>query len=309
MSVRPLDLLDLPFIYKYRRQVVPLDSERALTQTNLLGINAFFSNLNTDRDIATAISKQNGSALLGQVTHINRSPHANLAFLAPSSHLNTDHASMLDYLAVQAGHWNCLYLLAEVDECSPVFRSLRQAGFSMYAWQRIWKLTGNGQNGGQIHWEEVHESDLVAIQSLYSQIVPAMLQPVEPLPRFASGLVCRQDGELKAYISLTYGPSGIWVQPLIHPEADCTSGWMNSLLSAIPDRRDRPLYICVRSYQAWLESMLEEQGASSGERQAVMIRHLAVLKRVEDALPAKKVEPAWAKSATTINRMNNTNGE
>lgn len=309
MSVRPLDLLDLPFIYKYRRQVVPLDSARALTQTNLLGVNAFFSNLNTDWDIATAISKQDGSALLGQVTHTNRSPHANLAFLAPPHKVTLDHASMLDYLAVQAGGWNCLYLLAEVDECSPVFRSLRQAGFSMYAWQRVWKLTGSGQPGAQDLWEETRESDLIAIQSLYSQIVPAMLQPVEPLLRLASGLVCRQDGDLKAYLSLAYGPTAIWVQPLIHPDANCESGWMNALLAAIPDRRNRPVYFCVRSYQAWLESMLEELGASAGERQAVMIRHLAVLKRVEEALPVKNVEPAWAKSATTVNRINNNNGE
>lgn len=308
MSVRPLDLLDLPFIYKYRRQVVPLDSARALTQATLLGVNAFFSNLNTGRDIATAISKEDGSALVGQVTHLNGSPHANLAFLAHPHAAQPDPAAMLDYLAVQAGSWHCLYLLAEVDECSPDFKTLRQAGFSMYAWQRVWKLTGNGQPAARDLWMEAHEADLVSIQGLYSQIVPAMLQPVEPLPRRASGLVCRQEGELKACLSLTYGPAGIWVQPLIHPEADCATGWMNALLAAIPDRRNRPVYFCVRSYQAWLESMLEELGASAGERQAVLIRHLAVLKRVEEALPVKNVEPAWAKSATTVNRINNTNG-
>ena len=309
MPVRPLDLLDLPFIYKYRHQVVPLDSARALTQANLLEANAFFSNLKSDREMATAISKQDGSALLGQVTHSNTSPYANLAFLAPPQRSDLDHAALLNYLAVQAGAWGCLYLLAEVDECSPIFKSLRQAGFSMYAWQRVWKLTGTGQPGGQDPWLETQEPDLVAIQSLYSQIVPAMLQPVEPLPRQSSGLVCRQDGELKAYLSLTYGPSGIWVQPLIHPDANCLPGWMNALLAAIPDRHNRPVYFCVRSYQAWLTSMLEELGASAGERQAVMIRHLAVLKRVEETLAVKNVEPAWAKSATTVNRINPTDSE
>jgi len=309
MSVRPLDLLDLLFIYRYRRQVVPLDSARALTRSNLLEANAFFSNLNNDRETASAISKLNGSALLGQVTHANGFSHANLAFLAPPHAVDLDPAALLDYLAVQAGNWGCLHLLAEVDECSPVFKSLRQVGFSMYAWQRVWKLTGSGQPGGQDLWSESRESDLVAVQSLYSQIVPALLQPVEPLPHRSSGLVCRQDGELKASLSLTYGPAGIWVQPLIHPEANCEPGWMNALLAAIPERHNRPVFFCVRSYQAWLESMLEDLGASAGERQAVMIRHLAVMKRVEEALPVKNVEPAWAKSATTVSRINHTDGE
>lgn len=309
MSVRPLDLFDLPFIYKYRRQLVPLDSARALTQPDLLGMNAFFTNLNSAREIATAISKQDGNALLGQVTHLNSSPHASLGFLAPPHKDEIEPAPLLDYLAQRAGGWGCQYLLAEVDECSPVFKSLRQAGFSMYAWQRVWKLTGAGQADGQDIWQETCDTDLVSVQSLYNQIVPALLQQVEPLPRRTSGLICRQDGELRAYLSLRTGPTGIWVQPLIHPDANCAAGWINALLSAIPERRSRPVYLCVRSYQAWLESMLEEMGASAGERQAVMIRHLAVRQRAEEAMPVKNAEPAWAKSATTVSRINPSDGE
>jgi hypothetical protein len=309
MSVRPLDLFDLPFIYKYRRQVVPLDSARAFTQPDLLGVNAFFTNLNSAREIATAISKQNGSALLGQVTHLTSSPHASLGFLAPPHRDELEPAPLLDYLAQRAGGWGCQYMLAEVDECSPVFKSLRQVGFSMYAWQRVWKLSGTGQPDGQDHMQETRDADLVSVQSLYNQIVPALLQAVEPLPRRTGGLICRQDGELRAYLSLTTGPTGIWVQPLIHPDANCAAGLMNALLAAIPERRSRPVYLCVRSYQAWLESMLEELGASAGERQAVMIRHLAVHQRAEETLPVKNTEPAWAKSATTVSHINPSDGE
>jgi hypothetical protein len=312
MSVRSLDLLDLPVIYKYRRQVVLLDSARAVTHGNPLGFNALLSYLNPRHEISTAIYTRNGTTLLGQVTHTDDSPHANLAFLAPAAISEAAEADLLDYLAKQAGEWGCLHVLAEVDENSPLFRSLRQAGYSLYAWQRVWKVThptDRLQPGRENLWADTGEADLVSIQSLYSQIVPAMLQPVEPLPRRATGLVCRQKGELQAYFNLTYGPTGIWTQPLIHPDAGCLSDWMAAMLASIPNRLNRPVYVCVRSYQAWLESLLEELGAMAGERQAVMIKHLAVLKRAEEALPAKKAEPAWAKPATPVAHINHPDGD
>ncbi|HCM96577.1 MAG: hypothetical protein A2X25_00100 [Chloroflexi bacterium GWB2_49_20] len=309
MPVRLLDFLDLPNLYKYRHRVIPLDSARAATRGNLMGLNAMLSYLNPRREISTAIHQQDDGILLGQVTHSSGSPHANLAFLAPDESTELAQAALLDFLSVQAGEWGCLYLLAEVDECSPAFKALRQAGFSMYAWQRVWKMNDLLEPGGENLWKGSDETDLIAIQSLYAQIVPAMLQPVEPLPRHPEGLVCRQAGDLQAYISLIYGPAGIWVQPLIHPDATCLPERMTALLTSIPNRRNRPVYVCVRSYQAWLESMLEELGASAGERQAVMIRHLAVRKWVEEALPAKKAEPAWANPATPVVRINHTDSE
>jgi hypothetical protein len=42
----------------------------------------------------------------------------------------------------------------------------------------------------------------------------------------------------------------------------------------------------VRSYQAWLESILEDLGAQAGPRQAVMVRRLAKLQKVEEKISA-----------------------
>jgi hypothetical protein len=310
MPVRPLDFLDLITLFNYRHQMVALDSARALTRGKLMGLTSMLSYLTPGREIATAISLQDDSVLLGQVTHSNGSPHANLAFLTPEESSPHMQASLLDYLSVQAGEWGCLSLLAEVDECSPVFKALRQSSFSMYAWQRVWKLNEPVEPTGEILWNDTVDSDLIAVQSLYNLIVPAMLQPMEPLPRHASGLVCRQEGDIQAYMSLEYGPTGIWAQPLIHPDAACLPEWMTAMLTSIPNRRNRPVYVCVRSYQAWLESMLEELGASAGERQAVMVRHLAVRKFAEEALPAKQAETAWAnKPATPVARIKHTDVE
>jgi hypothetical protein len=48
----------------------------------------------------------------------------------------------------------------------------------------------------------------------------------------------------------------------------------------------------VRSYQTWLEPVLEDLGALAGPRQAVMVKHLARL--IKDEQMVKAVQPAGA---------------
>ena len=50
------------------------------------------------------------------------------------------------------------------------------------------------------------------------------------------------------------------------------------------------MYLCVRSYQTWLEPVLEDLGALAGPRQAVMVKHLARI--IKDEQAVKAVQPA-----------------
>ena len=179
------------------------------------------------------------------------------------------------------------HLLAEVDEESPAFRLLRQAGFAMYAWQRTWKLSHSELvNAKKDIWRPATEMDWPAVQSLYGQIVPALLHPVEVLPKQVIGLVCRPEGNLQAYVSVNSGPKGIWIQPIVPPDSECVSEQLASLAYALAGGRERPIYVCVRSYQAWLESILADLGALAGPRQAVMVKRLAKLQKVEEKISA-----------------------
>lgn len=305
MTVRSLDPLDLPLILKYHRQVVMLDSVRQFTSDPPFSLKALLVSLNPQRDSFSLISREKERVLLGQVTRQNGSARASLGFLAPEVEDANLLTSMLEQMLVKAGEWGCQSLVAEVDEESATFRSLRQTGMSMYAWQRVWKLDPKSLSGQDGCWQPAESADLPGILSLYNQIVPAMLQSVEPPPREPAGLVLRNHDDLQAYMALTYGPRGIFIQPLIHPEMDCQPGW----LPGIAERKNRPVYLCVRSYQAWLESMLNDLGAEPGERQAVLIRHLAQRQRLQEALPVKKREPAWAKPATPLTRIHPTDSD
>ena len=85
---------------------------------------------------------------------------------------------------------------------------------------------------------------------------------------------------------MVHGVYGIVLTPLIHPEAIDVGAKLASLIRNLPDRRNRPVYLCVRSYQAWLEPVLADLGAQGADRQAVMVKHLARLIKEEQTVPA-----------------------
>jgi len=287
MIVRSLDVLDLPLLSRYRRDMLALDTARLLTRGNPLSAVALLSYLDPRRHIYTAVASDNGNSLMGQVTLREYETSARLTFLAPLENIDGLAQPLLDHLVTQAGEWGAFHLLAEVDEDAPAFRLLRQAGFAMYAWQRLWKLPApDSDDANKDMWRPAAEMDWPAVQSLYGQIIPTLLHPVETLPKQVVGLVCRPEGNLQAYVAVNSGPKGIWIQPIVPPDSDCVSEQLAALTSAMAGGRERPLYVCVRSYQAWLESILEDLGAEAGPRQAVMVRRLAKLQKVEEKISA-----------------------
>jgi hypothetical protein len=294
MTVRSLDFFDLLFLARYRQGVLPLDSARFFTRGNPLGAMAMLSYLNPRQNIYTAISTENGNSIMGQVMLNEGETSARLTFLALFEESNGLLPPLLDTLTAQAGDWGALHLIAEVDEDSPVFKFLRQAGFAMYAWQRIWKLPKLDYLGEKFTWREAEETDWPAVQSLHGQIVPALIQPVDTLPKQVTGLVCGAAGEIQAYVREDSGSAGIWLQPLVPPDSTCASDQVTGLVQAVSSGDGRPVYVCVRSYQAWLESSLEELGAEAGTRQAVMVKRLAMA--IKETQPVSVVEQALAKA-------------
>lgn len=289
MTVRPLALLDLPYLYGFREEALGLDTARWLTRGNPLGAAGLMSYVNPARHIYSAIANGENASVLGGITHARDETFAKLYYLAPASQL--DHPLLLDLienLTHQAGTWGAFHVLAEVNETSPAFLLLRKAGFAVYAWQRMWDVSEVAGTGSGSVWMRVKSVHLPAIQSLYHQIVPPLLQPVEPQPRKALGWMCNEG--VKCYVGVSHGMYGIVLTPLIHPEAANVSEKLSALIGSLPGRRSRPVYICVRSYQAWLEPVLEDLGAKAGERQAVMVKHLT--HTVKEAAVARASRPA-----------------
>jgi hypothetical protein len=303
MTIRPFDLRDLSLLYRYRRHGIFLDSALVLTRgPMLIPAGALTSYLAPATGIFTYLCNQvdhKKTPLLGQVVHSSGSSFARLSFLAPESMLeSTSLQLMLDQIAYRIGARGAFHVLAEVEDGLKAFEALRQAGFAIYARQGLWELRGLPEGRArQIEWHPYRRRDLADVHALYNNLVPGLVQQIEPPPKYRTrGMIYREDGEVRVYVELKYGRQGIWAQPYVHPDTEDFAGCLVHLLKNLPNRRSRPIYLCVRSYQSWLERAVEEIGAEILSRQAVMVRHLAVTKKIAETfkLPAMngtKVEP------------------
>jgi hypothetical protein len=302
MTIRPLDLLDIPIITRYRNDVLTLDSARALTRGHPLGAMGLLAYINPARHLYAAIANGGESALLGGVIHSRGDIFAKLLYLAPSSRLDDRQLpALIEHLAMQAGEWKAFHVMAEVDETSDVFPALRMAGFSVYAWQKLWdvSLLGKTESTSSVGWRRVQSVDLPVVQSLHYQIVPPLLHPVEPAPNRAIGFVHSEN--MKCYASVTAGMYGIVLTPLIHPDEHHVSEKIAALVASLPDRNGRRVYLNVRSYQTWLEPALEDLGAQASPRQAVMVKHLARL--IKEGQVARTVPAHVNVQPSHISRM------
>ncbi len=325
MKVRPFDWRDFPTLHRYRNNCLFLDNVRVLTQgPRLVPVGALFSYFALTSGIFTYQSRDdNGSrtVLIGQVTHASGTPSAHLSFLAPEADLDSPALpALLEKLTKEVGQRGAYHMLADVEEDDPVFELLRKAGFAIFARQRIWKLDGkkparmplskeshdavpssgnispndapDGRSNQQAvltPWKTGTSRDLIGVRSLYCNLVPGLVQQIEPSPTGRpQGLVYREGSDVMAYIEMKSGPHGIWMQPFIHPDMDNVPGRLVNLLQNLVFRRSRPVYLCIRSYQSWLESAVEDLGAEAGPCQVVMVKRLALpLKEARRiALPA-----------------------
>lgn len=302
MTVRPLDILDIPTIARYRNDVLTLDNSRALTRGHPLGAMGLLAYVNPARHIYAAIANGASDSLLGGIIHTRGDSYAKLLYLAPGSRLeHPELPALIEHLSAEAGNWKAFHVLAEVDELSDAYSALRMAGFSVYAWQRMWNVshiqkTDAGQRSG---WRRVRSVDLPAMQNLHYQIVPQLLHPVEPAPYRETGYVWTES--MKSYTSISSGAYGIVLTPLVHPEETRVGQKLEELVSKLPERNGRPVYLCVRSYQTWLEPVLEDLGATVAPRHAMMVKHLAHLIKAEQ--PARAVPSSASALTSRISRM------
>jgi hypothetical protein len=302
MTIRPLDLLDLPVITRYRNDVLTLDTARTLTRGHPLGTMGLLAYVNPARHLYAAIANGGESALLGGIIHSRGDTYAKLQYLAPSSRLDDRQLpALIEHLATQAGEWKAFHVVAEVDETSDVFPALRMAGFSVYAWQKLWDVSTiqKTEIEHKSGWRRVQSVDLPAVQNLHYQIVPPLLHPVEPAPNRVAGFIHSEN--MKCYASVTSGMYGIVLTPFIHPDEHNVSEKIAALVASLLDRGGRPVYLNVRSYQTWLEPALEDLGAQASPRQAVMVKHLARL--VKEGQLARTVPANVNVQPSRISRM------
>ena len=129
MSIHPFDWRDLPALRRYRNQSVFLNSALVLTRGPNLLTRTLLSTLAPGVGIVTAVSVENNrvdQVVIGQSMHAAGTQCAHLTFLTPEIALEGASISpLLEYISVQVVERGAFRILAEADEDSPAFESLR----------------------------------------------------------------------------------------------------------------------------------------------------------------------------------------
>ncbi|RMF43543.1 MAG: hypothetical protein D6755_10225 [Anaerolineae bacterium] len=282
MLARPFDWRDLPYLHALRSKTLFLDKGLVLTRGSLQVVGAMLSSVLPGVGIFTAVAqheKHPRLRLIGQVMHHSERDAASLTFLTPARLARPEWLiPLLRLLAQQAAAHHALRLLAEIETDSSVLPSLMECGFQAYGEQRIWKLPKTGVPGNHSggRWRMAHAADLPGIQRLYKRITPAATLRIFPaLPSVPSGLVFARGDAILGYVALRYGLAGVVAQPLLQPEMSApTVENALAMLAEISLSRGRPLYVCVRTDQQWLDSLLLDLGASVGPLQTLLIKPL-----------------------------------
>ncbi|MCK6579550.1 MAG: hypothetical protein L6Q98_15765 [Anaerolineae bacterium] len=281
-NIHAAKLIDLPLVRRLTEDGIVLDSELVCTREALGATTVLLSRILPQRGVYTLVGRSGREKVVGQFRLRGDHPLAQMIFVAPSpqDEVRTNAwLHLLDAVAAEAGKRGAHMLMAEVDEDSLLFNTLRLANFAVYARQELWRWQGDAERLAAVErlpLTEVKDEDPAEIHSLYSAVVPPLIQPVAAPSEDAAGWVYRRDGRIRAYIAYAEGRCGGYIMPYVHPEVVAHEA--DALFSAVLARAkaDRqPVFLCLRRYQEWLETSLHDLGFVPFKEQAVMVRHIA----------------------------------
>lgn len=315
--IRPFDWRDVGLVKTLSEQGVCLDSETALTHGPHPLQGALLDYLMPGAGMPTLIWRNTdtgnlgaGQAVIGQLHHRMGRRQARVLFMAPLVAMGADEgwADLVERLAQMAGERGAHNLLAEVNEESAEFETLRSAGFAIYARQSVWKLPATGQPltaRMAVPLRSAVSADAFAVSTLYSNIVPRLVQQVEQPPRrIERGYVLEQQDELIAFLDVRRGPLGIWVKPYLHPEAyDLSDAVLQTGLNQLAPNSPspKPVYVCIPRYEDWLQEVVMRAGFEALGSQAVMVKRLVVGVTEARLKPLPAVEGQMTTPAAQIN--------
>ncbi len=322
--IRPFHLRDLPLVIRLGEQGVILEAEAALTSSPH-PVRSALVNMIIGGDYATFVwrSDKGREQAFVQIGLEQESHSARLACLGASPPSETTEGdlqidediwlSLLDELVVVAGQHGAHNLIAEASETGPELPVLRKACFAVYTRQDIWTTQQTPEGDIPVELRLRQSVDDWDIQVLYSNIVPGLIQSVEPTPRLDRGQnwVLYEEGELAAFIHLNAGRAATWMRLLIHPNARSKPREIIRAAARIVSPSPKNTLFCsIRRYQSWLQDPLEQAGFEIWGSQAVMIRHIAqpIEKPAPAAIGMLDAQPVPG-SSSLVQGFGHTNGD
>lgn len=273
MTIRQVDLFDLPRLVRNRSVYLSLDT------TDLL---AYGAPLGLPRAISRAIPFGQNFTVIepGQDTRIAAINHgynqasARLAYLSSSQNDYGDGMlPLVAELAKIAANRGAFHLIAETAPDAPQPDVLSSAGFSAYTTQSIYQFDPASAPSGRSVWRAIPSAMALDAKLLYEQITPPLIQSVEPF-QIQAGQLFACTGK-KAFARVVKGPAGVVIIPIIHPDAHELADSFRDLAMQVGAGGSLPVYFLVRSAISWFTGILREVKCAEVSHQQVLVKHLA----------------------------------
>ncbi len=287
--------------------MIPLDSIQHITRGSPLTVRNIFSEFNPTLDQTTIIYESENSSknLLGQVFHEIGAQSSQLTYLiADQDDDPAQVATILEDLCRISAEWGAYYVMADLDIESPFLKAFRCVDFNIWAKQHLWQIPLEEKTIDHYarQWRVWQKEDINAMRSLYQCLVPKIFHNLEPLKQHNTlGLLYQNnESEIKGYVDLVYGPKGIWALPMIHPDCADDPEIIINMLKALPKRGKRPVSICIRSYQPWLDDLMQRLDAFKSSEQVLLVKYMAVPQRVSATLDLAELKNGRADKSLPV---------
>jgi len=281
MDTHIAGITDWPTVRRLVEQSVTLENESAFTadiQTTSGGLLGGI--ILPSRGLCTVISRDDLTpTVTGQLKLRVDTVNAHLTYLAPQRLPDADDTPWLhalDALAREAGKLRAHTLIAEVEEDSPLFATLRTAGYAVYARQQVWVRQGLATNmPSRFKLREEAQTDVGDVYALMNATIPKMVQSIALPPGDMPRLVYREGERILAYVAYSLGKRGVYVIPYLHPDIlSDAAAVIDAALQMIAPSSKLPISVVVRRYQDWLNHAMERLGFGCSAEQAVMVKHI-----------------------------------
>jgi len=233
--------------------------------------------------------------LAAQVRHRLGEQFAQMSYIIADAQAELDLVpAFLEALIKDCGEKGAFYLLSDLKSDSVLIEAFRQVDFNVWAKQRFYRLEDGISVPVQedTPWRLWTNADLKAIHALCKSLVPKLFQNFEPLTRKTATVLVNDapDGSLRGFVDVNFGPKGIVALPLMLPEYADEPEVILDMLAALPEPGHRPIYICVRSYQPWLEDLMQRLPTQSSSEHVLMIKFMAVRQKAHSLLKVRGFE-------------------
>lgn len=277
-----LSLTDIPRVLRLAENGIVLNARIGCTTAASGPNGALLESMLPRTSRHTLVARYGERIVVGQFYIADDEKNAHIVYLAPRIVEGEDDSAwlvVLDAMVREAGRRGAHTLKAELSEDSPLFITLRQSGFAVYARQQLWvhrPQDGTLQSDSDVTVVPATESDQTNIAGIYARTVPSLLQHVGAVPDL-NGYLFYDNGLLLGYIHVTAGRDGLYVMPYLdyNLSADRAAQVIVAAAVQIPRINKRLLTVCIQRHQGWLGNSLYKMGFLQGAKQAVMVKHIA----------------------------------